>query len=225
MKTCVRKRKGAETDIAGGVAKRSWIRALNDHVHNFLDQVKSLFGRPENELPEEPISARDAPSVEHFLQEDEVEEMNQDHSVSPPPPEAESGSSRVEGPSGSVPVHPEVNIQTKDRQQARNEEDQPTRAKDEQRIRNEEQQPTWNDPSYSTPTIGGVGSSGRRSPIQSPREGLLGWPLEAVTSIIPDDFLTGARTTNPKRFARVLVRSHFLVRFSFLGLKFFPVLS
>jgi len=60
-------------------------------VRNYLGQVTSLFRRPE---------------------EGEVEEMNLDHSFSPRPLEAEPGSTQVEGPSGSVPVHLGVNIQT-----------------------------------------------------------------------------------------------------------------
>jgi hypothetical protein len=60
MKTCVRKLKGAETGMVGEVSKSSRIEALNKHVRTCLSQVKSLFGRPEYEHPEEPVATQDA---------------------------------------------------------------------------------------------------------------------------------------------------------------------
>jgi len=143
VKTFVRKCKRAaekETDMAEEVAKRSHIETRNEHIHSWIGQVNSLFGHQEYELPEEPISAWDAPRVERVLEEGEVEEMNNspqtlslEFATTPPPPVAEPESDWVDDLSGSVPVHPEVNNQTGDRQ--------PDWAEEEEATRNEEEQP------------------------------------------------------------------------------------
>lgn len=68
-------------------------------------------------------------------------------------------------------------------------------------------------PFGSTPLIAGVGVSGRKVPIRSLRDDLLGCPLEAIFAIVPEDFVQDAGRTTPKRFVNLIVHHQFSVLF------------
>jgi hypothetical protein len=68
-------------------------------------------------------------------------------------------------------------------------------------------------PFGSTPLTAGAGVSGRKVPIRSLRDDLLGCPLEAIFAILPEDFVQDAGRTTPERFADLIVHHQFSVRF------------
>lgn len=79
----------------------------------------------------------------------------------------------------------------------------------ETNVQDEGQQQTRVVPSDSMSTTNDAGSSRRRAPIKSLRDGLLGCPLEAISAILSEDFLSDIGRTTPERFVEILVHSQF----------------
>jgi hypothetical protein len=79
----------------------------------------------------------------------------------------------------------------------------------ETNVRAEGQQQTGAVPSDFMSTTNDASSSRRRAPIKSLRDGLFGCPLEAISAILPEDFLSDIGRTTPERFVKILVHSQF----------------